>query len=325
MSSSSGSRVPTGAKNGGSGRSNARSPRGGAFEHEQRIGERGRSARRRAGGHAGTTHRHRGAFRRSSTASCGASQNRSVSRDLQHRAERQHGARHARRSRTPRAPTAPGAASIAASASDVIRLPPADSPATATRYGSPPSSAIRDAIQRVRAARVLDRGRERMLRREPVADVDDEVAEPREHQAHQPVRVLRQQVERAAVHVEHDRPRLRADGSGGRCRGGETADRGPYAMSGSSSTPWRFGDAAGCSRPSPTATRRTRSRRSCERGGTTCRATRAARVRRSAARSVSRRCARLRRRTERSAKVPRATSTGSPPCGCNCSRMTNWS
>ena len=61
---------------------------------------------------------------------------------------------------------------------------------------------------RVRGARVLDRRRVRMLRREPVADVDDEVAEAREHEAHQPVRVLRQQVERAAVHVEHDRPRL---------------------------------------------------------------------------------------------------------------------
>ena len=89
----------------------------------------------------------------------------------------------------------------------MIRLPPADSPATATRVGSPPSSRDPRRHPAVRGAGVLDRRRVRMLRREPVADVDDEVAEPREHQAHQPVRVLRQQVERAAVDVEHDRPR----------------------------------------------------------------------------------------------------------------------
>src|SRR5262249_17119606 len=59
----------------------------------------------------------------------------------------------------------------------------------------------------IRLARVLDRSRIWMARCEPVADVHDHVTEAREHQAHQPVRVLRQQVERTAVSVEHDRPR----------------------------------------------------------------------------------------------------------------------
>ena len=251
MSSSSGSRVPTGAKNGGSGAIEARScgDARGVLDDAQRIRELGRAARARADGHAGTTRGHRGSFHRSSAAACGARENRS---GVETSSIAQNGS--AARGTTPHVvdlarPRLGRAADIAASVSAVIRLPPADSPATATRCRIAAELARRARPSSVYArARVLDRGRIRMLRREPVADVDDEVAEAREHEAHQPVRVLRQQVERAAVHVEHDRPRL---GPVHRAIDVElVASRraGRRCTSRSTSTPWRFGDAAGCSR-----------------------------------------------------------------------------
>jgi hypothetical protein len=43
-----------------------------------------------------------------------------------------------------------------------------------------------------------------VLRREPVVDVECEVAGAREREPHQPMRVLRQEIKRTSVHVEHD-------------------------------------------------------------------------------------------------------------------------
>ena len=83
-------------------------------------------------------------------------------------------------------------------------MAPADSPASTSRDG------IAAVARRVlhhpdeRGARVLHRGGVGMAGREAVVDVEHDVAAPRERDRHEPVRVLREDAEAAAVHVEDD-------------------------------------------------------------------------------------------------------------------------
>ena len=178
------------------------------LEHAQRIGERGGRPRpgrmtmqvRRAGvaDHSIDPARQAPALREPLRP-----------RHLEHGAERQHGARHqagvVHRAR-PRL--------VAALARGQRERRDQVAAGRLARDRDPRRIAAERADPRrqpaIRRAGVLDRRRVGMLGREPVGDVDHQVAEPREHQAHQPVSVLRQQVKRAAVDVEHHRPRAGA-------------------------------------------------------------------------------------------------------------------